>query len=48
MEKICDKLSKSYGIYCAETIGYFIGYIKQELLDILRDIMGNIFNNWIY
>ena len=27
---------KNYGIYWAKTIGYFIGYIRQKLWDILE------------
>ena len=35
LEKLCNTLGKSYGIYCAKNIGYFIGYVKQKLWDIL-------------
>ena len=42
LEKLCDTLGKSYGIYCAKNIGYFIGYVKQKLWDILGKTMGYI------
>ena len=38
--KICDKLGKSYGIYRAKNIGYFMGYIQQRLWDIFGKTMG--------
>ena len=40
--KICNKLGKSYGIYWAKTIGYFMRYIRQKLGDILGKIAGYI------
>ena len=43
---ICTIFGKNYGIYWAKTIGYFIGYIRQKLWDIVGKRYRIYFQNY--
>ena len=39
-KKTMGYMGRNCGIYCAKTIGYFLGYIKQKLWDIFGKHYG--------
>ena len=40
LKRLWDIWGRNCGIYCAKTMGYFIGYIKQKLWDIFGEHYG--------
>ena len=45
MAKIVRYLWKTYGIYWAKTIDYFMGYIGQKLRDIFGKQLWDIYSS---